>query len=73
MKTTDLSEFDQKEDAVAETYKKDIETQEKYGVKYLEYWYNDHGGRVICLVEAPDKESAVKVHREVHGLLTDDS
>jgi len=26
---------------------------------------------VFCLVEAPDKEAAIAVHREAHGLVAD--
>ncbi len=59
-------------DAVAKAHKKDIATQKKYGVNYLKYWYNDKDGTVFCLVEAPDKESAIKVHKEAHGLLADE-
>lgn len=59
-------------DAVAQAHKKDMETQGKYGVKYLKYWYNDADGRVFCLVEAPDKESAERVHKEAHGLVADE-
>ncbi|MBC6447440.1 nickel-binding protein [Actinokineospora xionganensis] len=29
------------------------------------------GGEAFCLVEAPDAESAVRVHREAHGLVAD--
>ena len=56
-------------DAVAGAHQKDLETQEKYGVKYLKYWYNDKSGQVFCLVEAPDRETASRVHREAHGLV----
>ena len=59
-------------DAVAEAHKKDLEVQKKYGVNYLIYWFNEKEGRVFCLVEAPDKESAIKVHKEAHGLLADE-
>lgn len=59
-------------DAVADAHKKDVEVQKKYGVKYLKYWFNEKEGRVFCLVEAPDKESAIKVHKEAHGLLADE-
>jgi len=59
-------------DAVAQAHKKDVETQKEYGVKYLKYWYNDNDGRVFCLVEAPNKEAAIKVHKEAHGLLADE-
>lgn len=27
-------------EAVASAHKKDLEVQDKYGVKYLKYWYN---------------------------------
>jgi hypothetical protein len=59
-------------DAVADAHKKDVEIQKKYGVNYLKYWFNEKEGRVFCLVEAPDKESAIKVHKEAHGLLADE-
>ncbi|HKB85245.1 MAG TPA: DUF4242 domain-containing protein [Ignavibacteriaceae bacterium] len=59
-------------EAVAEAHKKDLEKQSKYHVKYLKYWYNDKDGTVFCLSEAPDKESALRVHKEAHGLIPDD-
>lgn len=59
-------------DAIAEAHKKDLKAQKKYGVNYLKYWFNEKEGRVFCLVEAPDKESAIKVHKEAHGLLADE-
>ncbi|MCG6914244.1 DUF4242 domain-containing protein [bacterium BMS3Abin03] len=58
--------------AVAEAHKKDLEKQGQYGVKYLKYWYNENDGTVFCLSEAPDKEAALKVHKEAHGLMPDD-
>ncbi len=59
-------------DAVADAHRKDLETQKKYGVNYMKYWFNDKDGSVFCLVEAPDKESAERVHREAHGLVADE-
>jgi hypothetical protein len=41
------------------------------GVKYIRYWVNDEEGKVFCLVEAPDAETAITVHREAHGLVAD--
>jgi hypothetical protein len=58
--------------AVAEAHKKDLEKQGKYGVKYLKYWFNEKDGTVFCLSEAPDKEAAMKVHKEAHGLIPDE-
>lgn len=57
--------------AVAGAHAADLETQEKYGVRYLRYWFNEDQGTVFCLVDAPDAESASKVHQEAHGLVAD--
>jgi peptidyl-tRNA hydrolase len=57
--------------AVADAHKKDLETQGQYGVNYLQYWFDEGSGKVFCLVEAPDPESAARVHREAHGLEAD--
>ena len=59
-------------EGVAGAHAKDLETQEKYGVKYLKYWYDEGTGKVFCLVEAPSKEAAATVHREAHGLVADE-
>ena len=53
-------------EAVADAHKADLEAQEKHGVNYLRYWYNEEEGRVYCLVEAPSQEAAEAVHRESH-------
>ena len=57
--------------AVAGAHMKDLEIQAKYGVKYLRYWLEEDTGRIFCLAEAPDKEAAIRVHREAHGLVAD--
>jgi hypothetical protein len=59
-------------DAIAHAHRADLQTQQKYGVKYLRYWFDDSTGKVFCLIEAPDKEAAIAVHREAHGLLADE-
>lgn len=56
---------------VAEAHRADLETQGKYGVSYLRYWVNEDEGKIFCLVEAEDAESAITVHREAHGLVAD--
>jgi hypothetical protein len=58
--------------AVAEAHGKDVEVQDKYGVKYHKYWFNEDTGEIWCLAEAPDKEAAVAVHRESHGLVANE-
>jgi hypothetical protein len=58
--------------AVAGAHMKDLEVQGKYGVNYLRYWLDESSGRIYCLCEAPNKEAAIQVHREAHGLLADE-
>jgi class 3 adenylate cyclase len=58
-------------DAVAKAHLEDLKVQEKYGVKYLRYWFNERAGHIFCLVEAPDAAAATAVHREAHGLLAE--
>lgn len=45
----------------------DLEVQDKYGVRYIQYWVNDDAGMVFCLMEGPNKEACAQVHREAHG------
>src|SRR5262249_21481413 len=52
---------------VAKLHVKDLEVQDKYGVKFLTYWYDAERRTTFCLVDAPDKGTADKVHAEGHG------
>jgi hypothetical protein len=53
---------------VAGAHAADVRVQDKYGVNYKHYWVDEAGGKVFCLVDAPDPETATRVHREAHGL-----
>jgi hypothetical protein len=57
---------------VAQAHQADVETQDQYGVRYERYWVDEKGGRIFCLVDAPDADTAVRVHREAHGLVADE-
>jgi hypothetical protein len=57
---------------VAGAHQKDVETQDQYGVNYKKYWVDESQGKIFCLVEAPDAETATRVHREAHGLVADE-
>jgi hypothetical protein len=59
-------------EAAAEVHQKDLDIQDKYGVKALRYWFNQEKGEVFCLFDAPSAEAAEAVHREAHGLLADE-
>ncbi|GAB3425345.1 DUF4242 domain-containing protein [Flindersiella endophytica] len=56
---------------VASAHEADLRVQGDYGVKYLRYWADEAEGKVFCLVDAPDAEAAIAVHREAHGLVPD--
>lgn len=56
---------------VAAAHLVDLQTQDRYGVRYLRYWVDEAGGNIFCLVDAPDADAAIRVHREAHGLVAD--
>lgn len=59
-------------EAVEGAHQKDVAAQDEHDVKYLKYWFNEETGAVVCLVEAPTSEAAIRVHQEAHGLLADE-
>jgi len=61
-----------KADDVAGALSADVRVQGQYGVDYRHYWVDEAAGKVFCLVEAPDREAAIAVHREAHGLVAQD-
>lgn len=56
---------------IAAAHALDVEVQDRYGVRYVTYWFDDHDGTVFCLAEGPDREAVETVHREAHGLIAD--
>ena len=56
---------------VAHAHVADVAKQDQYGVKYLKYWVDEKEHKAFCLVEAPNAEAAIRVHREAHGLVAD--
>jgi hypothetical protein len=59
-------------EAVAAAHQQDLAVQDKYGVKFLRYWYDEATGKIFCLSWAPSREDAMAVHREAHGLVADE-
>jgi hypothetical protein len=59
-------------DQLAEAHAKDVAVQDKFGVRYIKYFYDATTGKVFCLSEAPTREMALAVHREGHGQMPDD-
>ncbi len=52
---------------IAEAHRKDLEVQGRYGVRFLTYWFDESRGSGFCLIDAPDIETAMRVHDEAHG------
>ena len=59
-------------EAIKGAHEQDVKVQEKHGVKYHKYWFDEGSGKAFCLVEAPSREAANSVHREAHGLVADE-
>jgi hypothetical protein len=58
-------------EAVAQAHQADLKTQGRYDVEIQRYWFDERGGKVFCLIDAPNEEAAIAVHREAHGLVAD--
>src|SRR5260370_1741011 len=58
-----------KPEDVAEAHRRDVDIQDRHGVKYMAYWFDEQNGAAFCLVHAPDPETAERVHREAHGAI----
>jgi hypothetical protein len=52
---------------VAAGHQRDVENQDKFGVKMRTYWFDHQCGAVYCLIDAPDAAAAIECHRKSHG------
>ena len=52
---------------VAELHQKDLKVQHEFGCRGLTYWFDDVRKTAFCLVEAPDKNAILKMHKLAHG------
>lgn len=59
-------------EAAREAHAKDVAIQDRHGVKFVKYWYDESTGMIFCFAEAPSKEAMEAVHREAHGILADE-
>jgi len=56
---------------IASAHELDLEVQDRYGVRYITYWFDDSAGTVFCLAEGRDRAAIEAVHRDAHGLMAD--
>lgn len=54
---------------LADAHMRDVEVQERHGVRYHTYWFDPSNGSVFCLAEGPDKRAIEVVHEQAHGQL----
>lgn len=55
--------------AVASAHEKDLATQTRHGVHFVNYWVDTQQGVIFCLSQADDAGKVVQTHKEAHGLL----
>ena len=54
---------------VEKAHEKDLAVQEKYGVRFINYWVDEKKGTVLCLSQASDASKVIQTHKEAHGLV----
>ncbi len=54
---------------IARAHVLDLETQARYGVHYLTYFYDYARQTAFCVAEGPSGEAIEAVHRDAHGLV----
>ena len=54
---------------LAAAHLRDLEVQDRFGVRFVTYWFEEEAGSGFCLIEGPDKESVEAAHRASHGML----
>ena len=59
-------------EAAAAAHQQDLAIQERFGVRFIRYWYDEKTGKVFCLSEAPSPDAVAAVHRHSHGLVADE-
>lgn len=52
---------------IAEAHRRDLDIQHQFGVRFITYWFDDVRGTAFCLIDAPDAETAMRVHSASHG------
>lgn len=57
---------------VAMAHQADLKMQDKFNCKCLTYWVDEHRGNAYCLIDAPDKETVNKLHRNSHKQLPEE-
>ena len=54
---------------VEKAHQKDLNVQDHYGVRFINYWVDEKTGTVLCLSQADDASKVIQTHKEAHGLV----
>ena len=53
----------------AAAHLQDLDIQCEYNCKAMTYWVDEERGNAFCLIDAPNKEAVVELHKKAHGLI----
>jgi len=56
-------------DDIAAAHVQDVAVQDRYGVRYVHYWFDFARQHAFCLASGPSAEAVATVHRVTHGLV----
>ncbi|HET7581645.1 MAG TPA: nickel-binding protein [Candidatus Limnocylindria bacterium] len=57
---------------VAQAHLLDLEASPRHHVEFLTYWFDEANNAAFCLAKAPSADAMQAVHREAHGLVSND-
>jgi class 3 adenylate cyclase len=57
---------------VAEAHLMDLAASPRHGVEFLTYWFDGANDAAFCLAKAPSPDEMQAVHRETHGLVSNE-
>lgn len=56
-------------EGAAEAHLRDMAVQDRFGVKFVFYWFDQERQVAFCLAEAPNRDAVAAVHTESHGMI----
>jgi class 3 adenylate cyclase len=57
---------------VAQAHLMDLAASPRHGVEFLTYWFDSANNAAFCLAKAPSPDEMQAVHRETHGLVSNE-
>lgn len=57
---------------VAQAHQLDLAASSTHGVEFLTYWFDGANNTAFCLAKAPSPDEMQAVHRETHGLVSNE-